>query len=133
MDLDLLLSSKTSLAFEEELLRSPFQLKIWWQYLQHTKDEGENNNKGQLFLLYERSLRSLPRSYKLWHAYLRERAVFAASFPPLHAENRRLYSVFFVDGAGFGCGDLEDNRTDNNWTPPLLEKFKIAGPNLKLL
>ena len=64
-----LLPSEEDLLYEEEILRNPFSLKLWWRYLQARKDAPPRRR----YLLYERALHALPGSYKLWYAYLRER------------------------------------------------------------
>lgn len=55
--------------FEEEISRNPYYLKIWLSYLQFKSSAPPANR----FMVYERALKYLPRSYKLWHAYLNER------------------------------------------------------------
>lgn len=54
---------------EDEVTRNPYSLKSWLNFLQFKKDEKPTAR----FLLYERALEFLPRSYKLWFAYLSER------------------------------------------------------------
>lgn len=54
--------------YEEELLRNPYDVKVWWSYC--TAAAARAGPISTLFVLYERSVRALPRSYKLWHAYL---------------------------------------------------------------
>lgn len=55
--------------YELELKKNPFYLKLWLNYL------ANNQENGEIFRhkLYERAVVALPRSYKLWHAYLLER------------------------------------------------------------
>lgn len=63
------------LYFEEQISQNPYHLKLWWNYLTATATES-SATKGQARkrnLIYERALRYLPRSYKLWHSYLDER------------------------------------------------------------
>jgi pre-mRNA-splicing factor SYF1 len=69
--------SEEDLIFEEELLRAPHQLKVWWRYIDARKDA----TTAKRHLLYERALRALPGSYKLWHAYLSERLELARALP----------------------------------------------------
>ena len=52
--------------FEEELLRNPHSLKAWIRYIEARSEAP----KKTLNLLYERALRELPGSYKIWHNYL---------------------------------------------------------------
>lgn len=57
------------LQHEEEIQRNPYNLKAWWMYLMYKKESSPVSR----YIIYERSLKFLPRSYKLWHAYLQER------------------------------------------------------------
>ncbi|XP_042464972.1 pre-mRNA-splicing factor SYF1-like [Zingiber officinale] len=57
------------LPYEEEILRNPFGLKLWWRYLIARASSPFRRRA----VIYERALKALPGSYKLWHAYLRER------------------------------------------------------------
>ena len=54
------------LPFEEELLRNPHSLKSWLRYIESREDAAPRT----INLLYERALRELPGSYKLWYKYL---------------------------------------------------------------
>eukprot|EP00736_Rhodelphis_marinus_P012111 Rmarinus@m.28163 len=54
-------------AFEERVLRQPFELKVWFGYLEVL------DTPKQRYEIYERALSYLPGSYKLWYAYIRER------------------------------------------------------------
>jgi len=58
-----------AVVYEEELLVNPYSMKLWLRYLQ-VKTEAPF---AQRRLLFERALKSLPGSYKLWNMYLRER------------------------------------------------------------
>lgn len=60
------------LAWEEEVARNPYGLKNWWRYIQHKK--ATRVFAVDVYVVYERSLKYLPRSYKLWRAYLDDRA-----------------------------------------------------------
>ena len=51
------------LPYEEEILRNPFSVKCWLRYIDHKKAAP----KDRINLIYERSLRELPGSYKLWY------------------------------------------------------------------
>lgn len=57
------------LAYEEDILRNPYSIKCWLRYIEHKKDSSKN----ALYLIYERALKELPGSYKLWYAYLKVR------------------------------------------------------------
>ncbi|NXI29685.1 SYF1 factor, partial [Sterrhoptilus dennistouni] len=54
---------------EEELLRNPFSVRGWLRYAQ-ARQRGPRPRLNQI---YERALRELPGSYKLWYQYLRQR------------------------------------------------------------
>jgi pre-mRNA-splicing factor SYF1 len=55
--------------FEDELARNPYSFKNWWNYIQTKQDQPPLLR----YTIYERALSFLPRSYKLWHAYLNDR------------------------------------------------------------
>ncbi|CAH2275284.1 pre-mRNA-splicing factor SYF1 [Pelobates cultripes] len=57
------------LQYEEEILRNPYSVKCWLRYIE-CKLSGPAH---ALNLVYERALKELPGSYKLWYAYLRQR------------------------------------------------------------
>ncbi|PIA40996.1 hypothetical protein AQUCO_02300046v1 [Aquilegia coerulea] len=69
--------SEDDLLYEEEILRNPFNLKLWWRYLIARADSPFKKR----FIIYERALKALPGSYKLWHAYLRERLQLVRNLP----------------------------------------------------
>lgn len=64
---DELLPEDDDLLYEEELLRNPYSLRMWWRYLEARKDAAQKRR----FLLYERAISALPGSYK---------ACFSAAF-----------------------------------------------------
>jgi len=57
------------LAFEEEIIRNPYSVKSWFRYVDHSSSGPVKKTN----IIYERSLKELPGSYKLWYAYLRTR------------------------------------------------------------
>jgi pre-mRNA-splicing factor SYF1 len=63
--LDDLMPRDEDLLFEEELLRNPYSLKMWWRYIQARTDATAKRR----YLLYERALRALPGSYKVHHMW----------------------------------------------------------------
>lgn len=63
-----LIIEEEDLAYEEEILRNPYSVKCWSRYLVHKKA----SPKSILNLVYERALKELPGSYKLWYTYLKE-------------------------------------------------------------
>lgn len=82
--------SEDDLLYEEELLRNPFSLKLWWRYLV-AKREAPFKKR---FVIYERALKALPGSYKLWHAYLIERLSIVKNLPITHPEYETLNNTF---------------------------------------
>ncbi|OMO70432.1 RNA-processing protein, HAT helix [Corchorus capsularis] len=82
--------SESDLLYEEELLRNPFNLKLWLRYLVAQPDASFQKK----FLIYERALKSLPGSYKLWHCYLLERLKFVRDFTVTHPQWVSLNNTF---------------------------------------
>ncbi|KAJ3286136.1 Pre-mRNA-splicing factor SYF1 [Borealophlyctis nickersoniae] len=62
----LLLIRDDDIVHEEECLRHPFNLKVWLRYIEK---KAEASIDARIFL-YERALKQLPGSYKLWKSYL---------------------------------------------------------------
>jgi len=82
-----LLPGDEDMPFEEELLRNPYSVKTWCRYLASRGvacfgDDGldpssasltsPSSTPGRRRVLFERAIKALPGSYKLWHAYLSE-------------------------------------------------------------
>ncbi|XP_046426784.1 pre-mRNA-splicing factor syf1 homolog [Neodiprion fabricii] len=61
--------NEEDLPYEEEILRNPYSVKHWQRYIDHLKSTKSIN----LNIVYERALKELPGSYKLWYNYLRQR------------------------------------------------------------
>ncbi|XP_046484772.1 pre-mRNA-splicing factor syf1 homolog [Neodiprion pinetum] len=61
--------NEEDLPYEEEILRNPYSVKHWQRYIDHLKSTKSVN----LNIVYERALKELPGSYKLWYNYLRQR------------------------------------------------------------
>lgn len=55
--------------YEEEIARNPFYLKGWLKYLEY-KSSNSSTTTTDRYIIYERALKYLPRSYKLWYNYL---------------------------------------------------------------
>eukprot|EP00794_Sanderia_malayensis_P015651 gene15651-17230_t len=66
-----LVLEEADIPYEEEILRHPYSVKCWMRYIEHKTSTGAKNNN--LNLLYERALKELPGSYKLWYNYLKLR------------------------------------------------------------
>ncbi|XP_063242429.1 pre-mRNA-splicing factor syf1 homolog isoform X1 [Bacillus rossius redtenbacheri] len=61
--------NEEDLPYEEEILRNPFSVKHWLRYIEHKK----GSPKHRVNIIYERALKELPGSYKLWYNYLKLR------------------------------------------------------------
>lgn len=59
--MDDLMPNDEDLLYEEELLRNPYNLKMWWRYISARSDAPARRR----YLLFERALRALPGSYKV--------------------------------------------------------------------
>lgn len=57
-------------AFESEIHRNPYSVKLWILYL----DSRKAISTAGRFSIYERAIKVLPRSYKLWYRYLQVRS-----------------------------------------------------------
>lgn len=82
--------SEEDYLYEEEVLRNPNSLKLWWRYL--IARSGAPFRKRAI--IYERALKALPGSYKLWHAYLRERLELVRNLPITHSQYQTLNNTF---------------------------------------
>uniref|UniRef100_A0A2C9U5L4 Suppressor of forked domain-containing protein n=1 Tax=Manihot esculenta TaxID=3983 RepID=A0A2C9U5L4_MANES len=82
--------SQDDLLYEEELLRNPFSLKLWWRYLIARREAPFKKR----FIIYERALKALPGSYKLWHTYLTERLDVVRNLPITHSQYETLNNTF---------------------------------------
>lgn len=59
------------LPYEEDVIRNPYSLKSWIRYIEHKTKFC--TNWVSVYLVYERALKQLPGSYKLWYTYLKLR------------------------------------------------------------
>lgn len=82
--------SENDLPYEEEILRNPFSLRLWWRYLVARSDAPFKKRA----IIYERAVKALPGSYKLWHAYLRERLELVRNLPVTHSQYETLNNTF---------------------------------------
>ncbi|KAJ2369138.1 pre-mRNA-splicing factor syf1 [Coemansia sp. RSA 2610] len=80
MDIDI---SDLDLQFEDDVLRAPYKLKAWLRYLDHKHDAPARS----VSVIYERALKHLPGSYKLWNRYLLHRLRQLAGKNPLRFED----------------------------------------------
>ncbi|KAL6560459.1 hypothetical protein OROGR_004018 [Orobanche gracilis] len=82
--------SEEDYIYEEEVLRNPNSLKLWWRYL-IARSEAPFKKRA---IIYERALKALPGSYKLWHAYLRERLEIVRNLPITHSQYESINNSF---------------------------------------
>ncbi|GAB4814261.1 hypothetical protein N2152v2_001307 [Parachlorella kessleri] len=85
-----LLPDDQDLLYEEELLRNPYSLRMWWRYLEARKEAPARRR----YLLFERALKALPGSYKLWHAYLQERHIAVRGLVVTHPAVEALNNTY---------------------------------------
>lgn len=71
-------------------MRNPFSLKSWWRYIEFKRESPQKVRN----LIYERALRELPGSYKLWHNYLRERVTSVRGKPVVDPAYESVNSAF---------------------------------------
>ncbi|CDJ65681.1 XPA-binding protein, putative [Eimeria necatrix] len=91
LELDELVGGDADIAYEQELRRDPYQVKVWLAYLKSRAKA----KPAIRFVIYERAVRSLPGSYKLWRLYLLERVALCerTAGPPSGPEAAPLYSA----------------------------------------
>lgn len=92
--LDDLMPTDDDLLYEEELLRNPYSLKMWWRYIQARTDASARRR----YVLYERALKALPGSYKV-------RRVVLALAAMLRALGDRRAAGGALQGAGSAGGE----------------------------
>ncbi|CAH8599346.1 unnamed protein product [Schistosoma bovis] len=81
--------------FEEELIRNPHNVKSWLRYISMKAKSPPK----VVYMLYERAVKQLPGSYKLWYRYLRLRRVHSRSLCPgsiLHEETNNAHERALV-------------------------------------
>lgn len=78
------------LPYEEEILRNAYSVKHWMRYVEHKR----NAPKRTLNIIYERALKQLPGSYKLWYGYLRARLRQVRQKCPTDAELEEVNNTF---------------------------------------
>jgi len=74
------LPNDEDIPFEEDILRNEYSVRHWLRYIEH-KNESKLSSKEQVFMIYERALKSLPGSYKIWFKYLQFRHSLLAKKP----------------------------------------------------
>ncbi|KAI1289413.1 Pre-mRNA-splicing factor SYF1 [Halotydeus destructor] len=65
------LQSNEDIPFEEECIRNPLSTKHWLRYIDHK--ESNNAHNDVVYMIFERAIKEMPGSYKLWHRYLSRR------------------------------------------------------------
>ncbi|KAH9529747.1 Pre-mRNA-splicing factor SYF1 [Dermatophagoides farinae] len=87
--------SEEDLAHEEDILRNSYSIKHWLRYIDHKKESSNN----VVNLLYERALKLMPGSYKLWYSYLKLRIKQTSSlsiFDPLVKDSNNCFERSLV-------------------------------------
>eukprot|EP00117_Sycon_ciliatum_P020916 scpid36740/ scgid18492/ Pre-mRNA-splicing factor SYF1; Protein HCNP; XPA-binding protein 2 len=78
--------------FEEDIIRNPYHLKSWLRYIEHKV--GRKAPRQAVNLIYERAVKELPGSYKLWYAYLKRRRLHAKSKVIVDPEFEKVNNAF---------------------------------------
>lgn len=81
------LQSDEDIPFEEDIVRNPYSVRHWLRYIDHKKISA--GSPDSVNMLYERCLKQVPGSYKVWIRYLRYRLEITADKPisdPLHEQ-----------------------------------------------
>jgi len=76
--------------YEEPIARNRFVLKHWWTYIE-AKREAPTKVRN---VLYERAVKCLPGSYKIWHSYLQDRTKQCRGRPITHRRYEKLNNAF---------------------------------------
>ncbi|RNA33394.1 Pre-mRNA-splicing factor SYF1 [Brachionus plicatilis] len=66
-----MLFDEEDVAYEEDVIRNPYSLKSWFRYINHKTKFC--SNWVSVYLVYERAIKQMPGSYKLWYNYLKLR------------------------------------------------------------
>jgi pre-mRNA-splicing factor SYF1 len=85
-----LLPDKEDTPYEEDVVRNSFSFQPWWRYLQAKRD----SEAARRFWIYERALREIPGSYKLWFHYLTERVAALDGLPITHPHYAQVTNTF---------------------------------------
>eukprot|EP00923_Selenidium_pygospionis_P055304 GHVN01096409.1.p1 GENE.GHVN01096409.1~~GHVN01096409.1.p1 ORF type:complete len:968 (+),score=240.43 GHVN01096409.1:10-2913(+) len=91
-DLTDALVNDTDLVYEQELLKNPWAVKIWLMYVDSL--EALATPHRIVYVVYERALKVLPGSYKLWWRYLQARIKAVSSLCITSPEYDEVNSVF---------------------------------------
>jgi len=78
------------LLYEEDVLRNPYSLKGWWRYIQAKKEAKPSARN----VLFERAVKELPGSYKLWYSYLTDRVKQCQGLCPIDPKVESLNNAF---------------------------------------
>ncbi|KRY13650.1 Pre-mRNA-splicing factor SYF1 [Trichinella patagoniensis] len=92
-----LMEEEDDIPYEEDLFRNRFSLKCWLRYIEHKTQSSKNVTS--VNLLYQRALRELPGSYKLWYQYLKLRRGQVAKkcvTDPLYEEVNKCFRTALV-------------------------------------
>lgn len=80
-----------ALAYESELARNPYAVRTWYAYARSKAGPGDAVGRN---VLWERAVAALPGSFKLWHAYLRDRVAQVAGAPAGGAAREAVNDAF---------------------------------------
>ena len=86
------LVDSTNAVFEHVLLDNPHSVETWCAYVRACTEHKVSHTCQ--FVVYERAVRELPGSYKLWHGYLRDRVQWTLTRHPRSSAWRRTGRAF---------------------------------------
>ncbi|THD26152.1 Pre mRNA splicing factor SYF1 [Fasciola hepatica] len=92
---DLIMIEEQDRPYEEDIIRNPHNVKSWLRYIEMKSKSPPK----VLYMLYERALKQLPGSYKLWYRYLRLRRIHARRMCPgslMHEETNNAHERALV-------------------------------------
>jgi pre-mRNA-splicing factor SYF1 len=63
-----MINNVTKSYYETEISRNPYHLKTWIKYI----DVNSKSSPINKYIIFERALKFLPRSYKIWLLYIKD-------------------------------------------------------------
>lgn len=88
--------SEDDLGFEADIQRTPYSVRSWLRYIEHKQIYVEKVPDSHVFVLYERAVKTLPGSFKLWKNYIEWSKIRLLNLDGAHREKEilRMLGVF---------------------------------------
>lgn len=80
------------LPYEEDVLRNAYSLTSWLRYIEVKLKN--SSDWSSIYLLYERALKQIPGSYKLWYGYLKVRRENIKNKPINDSEYEEVNNIY---------------------------------------